>query len=205
MSDASTTFQFAPAMSRDRIAIAEPFMRRVLETLERMVAEAPLEVLKEAAAAPTGAGAMATLVSHLPDASPALAAVDPEAAAVARAAARKRELLERIPTYTTQEVAALLSLSAEGVRKQRLADKLLAIEHQSDWRFPAFQFRGAGEVLPGLAETLRAMPTDSPWVRLDLMTTPIDDADGQTVVDLLRAGRAAEARQIVAAYGEHGA
>ncbi len=89
-----------------------------------------------------------------------MSATDPEAAAVARAAAVKRDLLESVPSYSTDEVAAILAMSAEGVRKRRASGELLAVRYGGDWCFPAWQFvdAGSGEgspTVPGL-ETVRA-------------------------------------------------
>lgn len=193
-----------PRTTREREAVVEPLLVRVAEAIQRLLAEAPLDVLKAAAAAPTGAGSLAALVSHLPEASPALAAADPEAAAVARAAEIKAQLVKETPTYSTAEVASLLGVSAEAIRKQRVAGKLLAFEYASDWRFPGWQFTPSGP-LPGLRRVLEAMPVENPWVRLELVTAPLPEHGGQSVADLLRSGDVDTAVAVVAAYGEHGA
>lgn len=80
-----------PGPTRERAAVTEPLADRMLDALRGLLAGAPLDVLKAAAAARTGAGSLATLVSHLPEADPALANADPEAAAVARATGEKRD------------------------------------------------------------------------------------------------------------------
>lgn len=199
-----------PTLPRERAAVAGPLLERLAHAVSMLLAEAPLDVLQQASAAPTGAGSLAELVSNLPDASPRLAAADPEAAAVARAAVLKRQILESVPTFSTEEVAGILGITTEGVRKRRLAGRLLALPSGSDFRYPAWQFtptegEGGSALLPGLEEVLAAMPVESPWVRFDLLTMPTTDGDGRNVLDLLRAGELDRAIATVAGYGEHGA
>lgn len=137
-------------------------------------------------------------------------ATDPEAAAVARSAAIKRNLLESIPSYSTDEVAAILSISAEGVRKRRTSRKLLTVPYAGDWRFPARRFvdersGGGGSTLPGLERVLAAIPVDNPWIRLELVVAPDPGNSGHGAADLLRMGSVDRAVEIVAGSGEHGA
>lgn len=207
LSPMTTTTLKLPETSRERGALVDPLAQRIIETLRQVLTGASIETLKEAAAAATGAGSIAVLVSHLSETSPALAAADPEAAAIARAVVVKQRLLAETPSYTTSEVAQLLAISSEAVRKQRISQKLLAIEHASDWYFPAWQFTTDG-VLPGLKEVLEAMPVKSAWVRLELFTSPIESLDSKTIIDLLRSGSVediAEAVDVVSNYGDHGA
>jgi hypothetical protein len=198
-----------PKLPREKDAVAKPLLERIVYTLTRLVHEAPLDVLQAAAAAPSGAGSAASLLAHLPEASLNLAAVDPEAAAVARASQMKRALLESVPTHSTQEVADILGLSTEAVRKRRLTGKLLAVPYAEDWRFPAWQFASAGVdargTLPGLDRVLAALPVRNPWVGLELLIAPLDPNDSRNVVDLLKAGAVDEAVEIIAHYGEQGA
>jgi len=205
----SASLQVRPPLPREKDAVAKPLLQRMVDTLTRLVQDAPLDVLQAAAAAPTGAGSAASLLARLPEASVKLAAVDPEAAAVARAAQVKRSLLESIPTYSTQEVANIFGLTPEAIRKRRLAGKLLAVPYLEDWRFPAWQFAStatsASDSLPGLDRVLAALPTRNPWISLELLVAPIERDDARNVIDLLQAGAVDEAVEIVAHYGEQGA
>jgi hypothetical protein len=199
-----------PKLTREKQAVATPLLARMVSALSELVAEAPMEVLQRAAEAPSGAGSAASLVAHLSLASPRLAAADPEAAAVARAAEFKQSLLTSVPTYSTAEVATLLGISAEAVRKRRLAGKLLAVPLASDWRFPAWQFASPSSssrhgTIPGLERVLAALPMQNPWAQLDLLTAPLDRHGAQSIVGLLESGAADEAAGVVAAYGDHGA
>jgi hypothetical protein len=197
-------------LTREKQALATPLLKRMVSALSELVAEAPLAVLQRAAEAPSGAGSAASLVAHLSVASPRLAAADPEAAAVARAAEFKQSVLDSMPTFSTAEVATLLGISAEAVRKRRAAGKLLAVPQASDWRFPAWQFPSPSSssrhgTIPGLERLLAALPMQNPWAQLDLLTAPLDGYGASSIVGLLEAGAADEAVAIVAAYGDHGA
>jgi|GEM_PF-1468214 hypothetical protein len=197
-------------LTREKQALATPLLKRMVSALSELVAEAPLAVLQRAAEAPSGAGSAASLVAHLSVASPRLAAADPEAAAVARAAEFKQSVLDSMPTFSTAEVATLLGISAEAVRKRRVAGKLLAVPQASDWRFPAWQFPSPSSssrhgTIPGLERLLAALPMQNPWAQLDLLTAPLDGYGARSIVGLLEAGAADEAVAMVAAYGDHGA
>lgn len=196
-----------PAQTRERAAVTEPLAERMLDALRGLLAGAPLEVLKEAAAARTGAGSLATLVSHLPEADPALARVDPEAAAVARAAEAKRRLLESVPTLATREVADRLGITAAGVRKARVEARVLAVDFRGEQRYPLFQFAEHG-VRAGVREVLAtfdAVPFPGDWARLDFLTAPDAAEDGRSVAALLIDGAVDEAVAVVRGYGDAGA
>lgn len=196
-----------PAQTRERAAVAEPLAARMLDALRGLIAGAPLDVLKEAAAARTGAGSLATLVSRLPEADPALASADPEAAAVARGAAEKRRLLERVPMWGARDAAQRLGITPAGVRKARAEGRLLAVEFGGEQRYPAFQF-GEHAVRPGVREVLAALaavPVPGDWARLDFLVAPDAAGDGRSVADLLVAGEVAAAVAVAHEYGEAGA
>ncbi len=197
-----------PGLTREREAVTEPLAERMLDAMRSLLATAPLDVLKAAAAAQTGAGSLATLVSHLAEASPALAAADPEAAAIARAAGEKGQLLESVPTISAAVAAQLLGMTTEGVRKKRLRHQLLAVEYGGEWRFPAFQFDPDGHVRDGVREVLAVVariPITGLWAQLDFLVARDAVDDGSSVSGLIVAGRVSEALTVVANYGEGGA
>lgn len=207
MDDAITFPPLLAGQSRERASVTEPLAARIQEAVARLLAGAPLDVLKAAAAAPTGAGSLATLVSHLPEADPALAAVDPEAAAVARAAGEKRRLMETIPTLTAAEAAHRLGLTQAAIRKARAEGRLLAVEFGGAYRYPAFQLDEA-RVRPGLREVLAALtevPIHNAWAQLDFLTAPDAAHDGRSVAELLRDGETDAALEVVRGYGQGGA
>ncbi|HEX5832141.1 MAG TPA: hypothetical protein VFY16_14255 [Gemmatimonadaceae bacterium] len=206
MSDA-VIYPDLAGQSRERAAVAEPLAARMAETMRRLLANAPLELLKSAAAAPTGAGSLATLVGHLPEADPTLADADPEAAALARAADEKRRLIETVPTLTAAEVARRLNITPSAVRKARGERRMLAVELGAEQRYPLFQF-AESQVRPGVREVLAALdaaPVRSPWAQLDLLTAPDAVPDGRSVAELLRDGDIDAALAAIHAYGEGGA
>ncbi len=206
--DAAPAGRRTPEQTRERAAVLEPLLRRMHEALDALAGTAPLEVIRTASAAQTGAGSIAALVSQLPEANPALAGADPEAAAVARAAAAKQRLMEAVPTLTTADVAARLRVTEAAVRKARKEGRLLAVEFDGQQRYPAFQFSPAG-IRPAVREVLAALtavPITSDWVRLDFLTAPnAAEDDGRSVAELLRDGDLAPALEAVRSYGETGA
>jgi hypothetical protein len=72
------------------------------------------------------------------------------------------------------------SKSASPARKSRSIDLW-------DRVFPAFQFR-EGDVLPGMAEVLAALETDSPFVALSFLLSENSEFDGKSARELLEAG-----------------
>jgi hypothetical protein len=64
------------------------------------------------------------------------------------------------PVLETGEVCELLGVSRETIRKEMDRKQLLALLKGGDRVFPAFQFRKS-EVLPGIAEVLSSLDTDS--------------------------------------------
>lgn len=209
MSAASTALLHdIPGLTREREAVTEPLAERMLDAMRSLLASAPLEVLKAAAAAQTGAGSLATLVSHLAEANPTLAAADPDAAAIARAAGEKGKLLESVPTISAAMAAQLLGMTTEGVRKKRVRHQLLAFEHGGEWRFPTFQFEPAGSVRRGVREVLTALaeiPIVGVWAQLDFLMARDAADDGSSVSGLIATGRVDEALAVVHGYGEGGA
>jgi hypothetical protein len=148
------------------------------------------------------------MLSALPEANPALAGADPEAAAVARMAGVKQRLMETVPTWTAAEVAAHLHVTEAAVRKARRQERVLAVEFGGQARYPAFQFSPEG-VRPEMRDLLAALgdvPIVSDWVRLDFLTAPhAAEEDARSVAELLRDGEMEQALDAIRGYGEHGA
>jgi hypothetical protein len=194
-----------PAQTRERAAVLEPLRKRMYAAIDALAEQAPLELLRLASAAQTGAGSIAAMLSRLPEANPALAGADPEAAAVARMADVKRRLLETVPTLSTAEIARRLRITEAGVRKARAEGRLLAVDFDGQ-RYPAFQLSADG-IRPGIREVLAALddvPMTSDWVRLDFLTAPHAHEDGRSVAELLRDGDVPAALAVARHYGEMG-
>ena len=91
------------------------------------------------------------------------------------------------PVLETGAVCELLSLSRETIRKKVDRRQLLALPKGGDRVFPAFQFQD-GDVLPGFAEVLNALATDSPFVALSFLLSKNPDFGGRSACELLQAG-----------------
>ena len=94
------------------------------------------------------------------------------------------------PVLETGAVCEFLGLSRETIRKKVDRRQLLALPKGGDRVFPAFQFQD-GDVLPGLAEVLNALASDSPFVALSFLLSKQPDFGGRTACELLQAGKVA--------------
>lgn len=92
------------------------------------------------------------------------------------------------PVLETGEVCALLGVSRETIRKKVDRKQLLALPKGGDRVFPAFQFR-EGEVLPGLAEVLSVLDTNSTFVALSFLLSRNPDWHGKSACELLQSGQ----------------
>ena len=91
------------------------------------------------------------------------------------------------PVLETGDVCEFLSLSRETIRKKVDRRQLLALPKGGDRVFPAFQFQDC-DVLPGFAEVLNALATDSPFVALSFLLSKNPDFGGRSACELLQAG-----------------
>lgn len=119
---------------------------------------------------------------------------DRDAGNAARLRQAKRDILERAGgTYDTGEVAELLGVTADEVRRRLREGRLLAYESPfGEYRFPRAQFTATG-ILSGIEEVLAAMNIDAAWMRIQLF---MDD----DVVGALRAGRIEDAVLAAGSY-----
>ncbi len=105
-----------------------------------------------------------------------------------RGLARMAELRKAAePLLETGEVCALLGVSRETIRKKVDRRQLLALPKGGDRVFPAFQFKD-GQVLPGLAEVLGLLDTDSPFAALSFLLSTSPSFDGKSASELLQSG-----------------
>ena len=107
------------------------------------------------------------------------------------------------PALETGEVCALLGVSRETIRKKVDRKQLLALPKGGDRVFPAFQFR-EGDVLPGIAEVLSALNTDSPFVALSFLLSKNPDWNGKSACELLQLGRVATVVTEARDFLDHG-
>ncbi|MDP9432990.1 MAG: helix-turn-helix domain-containing protein [Actinomycetota bacterium] len=122
---------------------------------------------------------------------------DPEtaAAAVARGLARelrtRQELVES--SWSTREVARLLGVSSEAVRKRRTKGGLVAFQHRSDWRYPRWQFSGS-TIVDGVPAVWGALPDRHDVFGLvRWFTLPCAQLEGRTPLEAVLAGDVARA------------
>jgi hypothetical protein len=92
-------------------------------------------------------------------------------------------------SFTREEVAARLGITAQAVSKQTKADQLVVLRHGGRARYPLWQFADDG-VIANIPELLGEFPSAlslSVW-----MTTPSADLDGLSPIEMLqqRDGRA---------------
>ncbi len=105
-----------------------------------------------------------------------------------RGLARMAELRKAAePVLETGEVCALLGVSRETIRKKVDRNQLLALPKGADRVFPAFQFED-GDILPGMAEVLAALNSDSPFVVLSFLLSKSPAFGGKSAWELLKSG-----------------
>ena len=118
----------------------------------------------------------------------------------------RRLLGESGGAYTASDVAQLLGLTPDAVRKRARKGKLLAVPQGEHSVYPAFQFSAAGNgVVPGLVEILALLDTESAAAKLRFFLTPDADLDG-TPIAALHSGE--EQRHVLVArkarqFGHH--
>jgi hypothetical protein len=193
-------------MSTTHDVLSEAFLKRSIELLRRMAAQAPSEVLSNALAEPSSASGLAYLLSDLSPIGIDIETIDPLASAMARGVRAKETLIEQAGgAWSAATAAAALGISRQAVDKRRRAGHLLAVRTGADdYLYPRCQFRKTG-VVEGLDAVLEAFTVEEPWVQLAVLTTPSEALGGKTVFEALKQGKVAAAVQVVQRYGEQGA
>ncbi|HKP74409.1 MAG TPA: hypothetical protein VJT67_02650 [Longimicrobiaceae bacterium] len=178
------------------------FLSRYGGLLERLAASAPAELVQTALAAEDEVGGLAGLLATVGPLAPPPR--DPLAAARARGAQLKAELLERAGgALSAGEVASLMGVTPAAVHARRQRGTLLAVRQANgEFVYPACQFTDEGP-LPGLGHALAAFKVDGAWTRLSVLVSPGPSLQGNTPLDALRRGDAAGAIDAIASYGEH--
>jgi Protein of unknown function (DUF2384) len=101
----------------------------------------------------------------------------------------RRSLLEE-DTVTAPQVAELLGVSRQTPLNRVRENTLLAVLDRGAWRFPLWQFDadGAGGVLSGLHEVLKALEPQPHFSKLTWLRRPNPTLGGREPVELLRKG-----------------
>lgn len=109
--------------------------------------------------------------------------------------------------YGVHEAAQLLGTRPEALHKAAQRGRVLAYKWGGQLRFPVWQFTPEGQVLPGLAEALKALPPDiGARGAARFFLTPGNGGASPTPLDLLRTGEAvarAEVAALARRYLEH--
>ncbi len=188
--------------STDHRALATAFVRRYTQLLERLGEAAPAQTLLGALAAPDDVGGLAELLAEVGPLDPPRP--DPLAAARARGARAKEEVLKRAGGgYRAGEVAELLGITPQAVHARRQRGTLLAVPRANgEFLYPACQFTSEG-VISGLDRFLKAFSIPEPWTQLAVLVSPSPLLEGNTPLEALRAGEAEDAAAVARTYGEH--
>jgi hypothetical protein len=147
----------------------EALRKRIAGSVERILELVGPAAVSDALAARSGFDSMSRLLDSLLREHPEAVIGDPDVSPHLRLMKARRDLLERAGgTYDTSEVADLLGISPEGVRKRIQRGALLAYKSPAgEYRLPRAQFSAEGVVL-GLERVLEAMHVESSWMRIQL-------------------------------------
>ncbi|WP_323958859.1 hypothetical protein GC088_09885 [Arthrobacter sp. JZ12] len=104
---------------------------------------------------------------------------------------RSNALVEKVgPFYDLDGLATWLNLTHHQIQARREKQMILACSTaDGEFIYPAWQFRGDGEILPGLSSVLRVLATgiNDGWTwALWLQTAIPEELGGKTVTDWLR-------------------
>jgi hypothetical protein len=128
-------------------------------------------------------------------------------AAIERARERgrmvKAEVLAQPNMLSSDQVAALLGMTRQGVDRRRRQGRLLALQgERRGYRYPAWQFEG-GQVLPGLAEAMARLE-DHPWTKYRFFLIREASLGDRTPLEALRAGEVDAVLRTAEFFGEQG-
>ena len=168
--------------------LREAFLRRSLQAITRIAAQADPQILAAALAASTDVGTLARVLGDPAAVGASVLDLDPLAPLTARNAEHRSETLAAAGgALSSTEAARQLGISRQAVEKRRRAYALLAVRLGGDWRYPCCQFDEArGEVVAGLPKLLGAFAQAGPWVALDFLLAPDEALDGETPLQVLR-------------------
>ncbi len=116
-----------------------------------------------------------------------------------------RRMLEQSGgAYTAAEVAALLNMTEDAVRKRTRKGKLLAVPQGQHSSYPAFQFDD-GKVVPGLEAILALLETDSAPAKVRFFLSEDRDLQGTPLAALRSADpdQHALVRRKAGQFGRH--
>ncbi len=105
-------------------------------------------------------------------------------AARQRGDAFKARLIESLDWLTSEQTAAQLGCSMAELEEMIKAEDLIAVNQDERVLIPACQISG-GKLLSHLRETLHAMSTESPWLRLSWLIAANERLRGRSPLESL--------------------
>lgn len=174
----------------------EALRQRLISAVDGLLDGASRAAVSDAIAAPTGYGALARLLSVLPDVHASAAVDDPLVAAQARTALWRQAYAARTPLLDAGDVMLLLGMtSTEALRKRDRAGTIIALPLGTGrFTYPSWQFVD-GSVIPGLAAVRKALGDPASWAyagQLDTLRDPSHES-APTLRELLLSGNVAQA------------
>jgi DNA-binding Lrp family transcriptional regulator len=173
----------------------------LLARLERLIERVPTQAVN-AALATDDLGTFVALASPENWSDAEISTAD---RARLRGMARKNELLAQAGRLSVAQAALRLGVSQEAVRKRVRSGSLLGIPIGRGYAIPAIQFADRA-VVSGLDQVLKAMPIDSPWMKLEWLLSPEPRLEDRAPIAVL--AQTGERDTVIAAarrVGLHGA
>lgn len=180
------------------------FAMRLHEVVDHLAEAADSSTVEEVLAMADAFSGLGVVMQRVAT-SDAAAVRDPLAAARVRGIVARERLIERAGgLLRLSEAAERLGVTPQAVTGRRGRETILAVPMPNgEWVYPACQFTDPG-LVSGLDGFLRAFRDADPWTRLAVLLAPSARYGGRSALDLLMAGREAEARSIAGTYGDQG-
>lgn len=130
---------------------------------------------------------------------------NPETRVRLRGVIARRELLEQEGgVLNPSTVAEVFGISRQAVAVRRSSGKLLAVEGNRGYVYPAWQFDNH-DLLPGFLEILEILSDSTSWTQFIFFLSKNDTIGGKRPLDLLRKGKIEAVRRAAQMHGVHGA
>ncbi len=180
----------------------DAFRKRLVEAAEHLADAADSATIAEVLGMADALSGMGLAIQRVLTAD-AVGVRDPFAAAYARGAAAREELIDRAGgLLRLSEVAERLGVSVQAVSGRRSRNTILAVQAPNgEWVYPACQFDGTG-LVEGIDAFVRAFVDADPWTRLMVLVAPSARYGGMSALDLLTAGRISDAEAIAGTFGD---
>jgi hypothetical protein len=181
------------------------FLERAFEAVIEITQTLPSSALEETAAAGNNVLVLLRALQS-PEILPELERYEPLASPYLKGLRAQRELLQHAGgLMTSEDVAALVSVTRQAVDKRRQSNKLIAIpQGRRGFGYPICQFDSKGP-LRGLEEMLDALHVSDGWMQLTFLLSPNADLENLSPLELLHAGRIPAVTEAASRFGDHGA